>query len=383
MLFSLDASPLTMACQLVSCASVTPSDGGIFDELIELFRASTEQIFCLQWQDTKNLYIRWGTKAPHLCFAGHVDVVPPGPQAQWSFPAFHPTHSQGWIYGRGIADMKGAIGCFLHSLWNHLKTSPQNGSYSILLTSDEEGPGVNGIQKMIPWLQEKQEKIDHILIGEPTGNFVGEVLQIGRRGSITGTLTYPGIQGHIAYPDLCDNPMPRFVQCLFELVSKTLDEGDENFESSRFNLIGIEPPAIAMNVSPSYAKAQFGIRFNPYQNFDSVSNYIHHVCKKHGNSYVLDLTLHGSSFLTQDVLWIECASNAISHVTGLKPKYTTRGGTTDGRFLKNLAPVLEIGMPEATIHQIDERVKVSDFHDLSSIYTRLLQEYDKTYSKRL
>ncbi|ETZ06720.1 succinyl-diaminopimelate desuccinylase [Holospora obtusa F1] len=379
MSFSLETSPLTLACQLMSVESVTPNDGGIFSQLIKIFSASTDQIYCIEWGQTKNLYVRWGTSGPHMCFAGHVDVVPPGDSALWSFPAFQATHLNGWIYGRGAADMKGAIGCFLYSLWKHLKNNSIQGSYSILLTSDEEGHGIDGIQKMVPWLQEKQEKIDHILIGEPTGSKVGEVLQVGRRGSITGTLTFSGIQGHIAYQDLCDNPMPRFIHCLSELISCPIDLGDSQFECSSFHLIGVEPVAIAMNVSPAYAKAQFGVRFNAHQNFDSISEYLHHVCQKHSSSYLLDLTFHGSEFLTQDLAWITCVSSAIEHVIGLSPKLTTRGGTTDGRFLKNLAPVLEIGMPETTIHQVNERVRVEDFECLSSIYTQILQEYEKFY----
>ena len=381
MLLSFDASPLTLACQLISCQSVTPQDGGIFQQLMTLFAPFTSHIACLEWGATKNLYVRFGTQAPHLCFAGHVDVVPPGPESQWLFPPFQPTHLGGWVYGRGTADMKGAIGCFLYSLWHHLQSAPGKGSYSILLTSDEEGPGLDGTQKMVPWLQEKQEKIDHIIIGEPTGNAIGEVLQIGRRGSITGTLTYEGLQGHIAYPDLCDNPMPRFIQCLQELTTSTLDTGNEYFEPSQFSLIGLEPCALAMNVSPSYAKAHFGIRFNPHQNFESIQNHIHHICKKQGSHpYTLDLTLHGSGFLTEDISWIECASTAIRKVTQVNPRYTTRGGTTDGRFLQVLAPVVEIGMPETSIHQVNERVKVHDFHCLASIYTHLLRHYETIYA---
>ncbi|PPE06915.1 succinyl-diaminopimelate desuccinylase [Holospora curviuscula] len=379
-LLSFDNSPLTLACQLISRASVTPHDGGIFSDIISAFSSLTENVACLEWGETKNLYIRFGTQSPHLCFAGHVDVVPSGPESYWMFPPFQPTHLNGWIYGRGVADMKGAIGCFLYSLWNHVLQTPRKGSYSILLTSDEEGSGLDGIQKMVPWLQEKQEKIDHIIIGEPTGSAVGEVLQIGRRGSITGTLTCQGLQGHIAYPDLCDNPIPRFIQCLHELIMTPLDEGDENFEPSHFSIIGLEPSALAMNVSPSYAKAQFGIRFNPHQNFDSIHHHIYHMCTKHDSfPYTVDLTVHGSSFLTEDASWIKCVSDAMYKGTGIIPKHTTRGGTTDGRFLHVLAPVLEIGMPETTIHQVNERVRVTDFQLLSSIYTHILKHYQEIY----
>lgn len=381
-MMTLGASPLQWACELIRYSSITPQDAGLFQDLMTVVQPLGGNAHCIQWGDTKNLYIRWGTQSPHVCFAGHIDVVPPGCMQDWKFSPFEPTQADGYLYGRGAADMKGAVGCFLFSLIQHLKTSTTRGSYSILLTSDEEGPALDGIQKMIPWLEEKQEKIHHILIGEPTGSALGSVLQIGRRGSITGTLAVEGVQGHVAYPDLCHNPIPALVACLSDYIEMPLDEGDMNFEPSRVNIVGLEPSAIATNVSPSYAKAQFGIRFNPHHTPETLEQHLHNVCHKHcrEGKYVLDIKRHGSWFVTQDMAWIHCVEQAMQEVTGNLPTYTTRGGTTDGRFLSALAPVLELGMPETTIHQVNERVLLQDFDRLSAMYTAILQRYQATFT---
>ena len=381
LMITLATSPLQWACELIRYASITPQDAGLFQDLIPLLHALGGQTYCMQWGETKNLYVRWGTESPHLCFAGHIDVVPPGRLQDWKFSPFDPTEHEGYLYGRGTADMKGAVGCFLFSLLQHVRTTPIKGSYSILLTSDEEGPALDGIQKMVPWLQEKQEKIDHILIGEPTGSVLGSVLQIGRRGSITGTLTVEGVQGHIAYPDLCHNPITDLIACLSQYIQQPLDEGDINFEPSQISIVGLEPEAIATNVSPSYAKAQFGVRFNPHHTCETLEQRLHDVCHKQCRSghYVLDIKRHGSWFITQDMKWIHCVEHAMQEVTDRVPTYTTRGGTTDGRFLTTLAPVLELGMPETTIHQVNERVLLQDFDTLSAMYSAILRRYQEVF----
>lgn len=381
-LTSLHKDVVTLACDFIRYPSITPHEAGCLTDLHALLEKEGFLSHLVVFEDTTNLYARFGQQAPHFCFAGHVDVVPPGPEHLWSFPPFSPTQHNDLLYGRGIADMKGAIACFLSAFMTWKKNDFQ-GSVSLLLTSDEEGDAINGIPKMIPWLKERGEKFDVFLIGEPTGQKTGEILQIGRRGSVTGHLRMMGKQGHIAYPHLACNPIPKLMHCLQDLMNISLDKGDESFQSSHLEITTIETGNPTTNIIPGAVEARFGIRFNPHQTSLGLCEKIEEVCHKHitegaNNSkieYNLALKCHGNPFITKDPLWINCVHGALESVMKESPRHTTQGGTTDGRFLCELAPVLEVGLPETTIHQINECVPIQDLYTLSSIYLEILRRY--------
>lgn len=371
-LSSHDAVELTAA--LVAYKSMTPRDEGCLLNLCSVLEKHGFKTQVVVFGETTNLYARFGTGSPHLCFAGHTDVVPPGDDSKWTFPPFSPTILHGNIYGRGTADMKGAIACFLSAFYE-LKKDITKGSCSLLLTSDEEGTALDGIQKMIPLLQGQNEIPDVILIGEPTGNFVGEVLQVGRRGSITGHLRIIGTQGHIAYPSQIDNPLPRLIACLHALINTKLDQGMEAFEASRCELTSIDTGNSVSNITPNKVEARFGIRFNPLHTSVHLCEMVEKICSKHAGDHKLSLTCHGDPFITNDKKWIQCIQKAITKVKGKPPRHTTQGGTTDGRFLHRIGPVLEIGLPEATIHQVNEHVAIEDIKTLRLIYLEILKEF--------
>lgn len=372
----LHQSVLEIAQRLIAYPSITPLEAGCLTDLHGLFLASGARSFLTVFDDTTNLYARWGKEEPHLCFAGHIDVVPPGPRDLWTFDPFTPTCHEGFLYGRGVADMKGAIASFIAALFSCLSQGVlERGSCSILLTSDEEGPGINGIPKMIPWMEERGEIPKVILIGEPTGTYTGEVIQVGRRGSVTGQLTVLGTQGHIAYPHLADNPLPRLVKCAHALTSMPLDKGDENFQPSRLELTSIDTGNPASNVIPARAKAHFGIRYTPYSQSLLLCEQVEALCQEQAGNHLLSLQCNGDPFLTKDAQWRHCIMTAIESVTGCVPRLTTQGATTDGRFLCKVAPVLELGLPETTIHQVNERVKIEDLDLLKKIYEKILKNY--------
>ncbi|OJU73313.1 MAG: succinyl-diaminopimelate desuccinylase [Alphaproteobacteria bacterium 40-19] len=362
---------------LMEFPSVTPDDKGLLEQLRRIFQQEQFQTQLLVFGDTKNLYVRWGQELPHLCFAGHIDVVPAGNLGAWKYDPFQGTQDGDYFYGRGVADMKGAVACYVMALLRFLKNNSFKGSCSILLTSDEEGPALDGLQKVLPVLCNQGQQFSHFLIGEPTGNNLGDVIQIGRRGSVTAQLTCLGTQGHIAYPDLYNNPIPRLLQCLQELTGSPLDEGCPFFEPSRLTVTGIVSECIAENVTPSTAQAFFGVRFNPLHQADKLEEWFQMVCQKYAGQHHLTVRRNGNSFLTQDAEWIECLRGAIRTVLNKDPELTTRGGTTDGRFLSCYAPVLELGMPEGTIHQVNERILLSDIDALEQVYFEVLRRYFK------
>lgn len=369
-------SAVDLASQLIRYPSVTPDEAGCLSDLHKAVQAIGGESHLVVFEDTTNLYVRWGQEKPHLCFAGHVDVVPPGDMSEWLFDPFQPTIHQGKLYGRGIADMKGAIACFL-TAWLTVKQKMVQGSCSLLLTSDEEASGVNGIYRMIPWLEERKEVPDVFLIGEPTGSKVGDVLQIGRRGSLTGHLCVKGKQGHIAYPHLADNPLPRVVQTVKALMDMPLDKGTEDFQPSHLEVTSIDTDNPTTNLIPSHSEVRFGVRFNPLQNSLKLSEMIEEVCTQHAGHHTLQLRWNGDPFLTEDSGWIQCVHQALYRASGHSPTHTTQGATTDGRFLCKLAPVVEVGMPENTIHQVNEHVDLSDIQALEHIYRSILSSYFK------
>lgn len=380
-LTSLHKTSLELTCDLLRYPSVTPWDGGCLHHLHALLQREGFDSQHFVFDDTTNLYARWGTGQPHLCFAGHVDVVPAGFRELWTFDPFEPTVRDGILYGRGAADMKGAIACFLTAMMTLIERARQKktkfaGSISLLLTSDEEGTGVNGIQRMIPWMRQNGQVPDVILIGEPTGEKTGQVLQVGRRGSITGRLKSMGKQGHIAYPHLADNPLPRLIRCLSDLMDQQFDQGNAFFQPSHLEVTSVDTGNPTTNVIPQEAYARFGIRFNSLHKASELSAAVSHVCQKTlGHKHQLALQHHGDPFYIQDEKWLACVHGAMKSVTGQDPVHTTQGGTTDGRFLTHLAPVLEVGLPETTIHQIDEHVAVQDLQALETLYGAILRAY--------
>lgn len=373
-------SLLDLAADLIRCPSVTPTEGGAL-LLIQAFLAkrgfSTDVVV---FEDVTNLYARYGKTGPHLCFAGHTDVVPVGSLESWSVDPFGGLLQEDKLWGRGAADMKGAIACFMVAV-DHFLThrSLTQGSISFLLTSDEEGPALNGVQRMLPWLQARGEIPDLCLIGEPTGpQEVGKMIKIGRRGSITGRLICIGKQGHIAYPYLADNPIPRLLSCLQALTAAPLDQGSAAFEPSRLEITSIDVGNPVTNIIPAQAAARFGIRLNTAHKAADLCAWVRQVCAEKGGSHTLDLTVHGEAFLTTDGEKISLISQAVEDVMGQKPEWSTAGGTTDGRFLIHLCPVVECGLPEATIHQVDEHVSFQDLFLLEKIYGQILRLFFKS-----
>jgi succinyl-diaminopimelate desuccinylase len=367
-------------CHLVRYPSITPDDCDCLEDLAKELSSMGFDVDLKVFEDTTNLFARWGQGGPHLCFAGHVDVVPPGPRDAWESDPFDPVIRDGFLYGRGTADMKGAIACFLSALFEYVSgTRSHEGSISLLLTSDEEGLGTNGVPKMIPWMREQGHVPDLILIGEPTGSKAGSVLQIGRRGSLLGRVDIHGKQGHIAYPDLSDNPVGRLHVCLGALLSMNtdfMDKGDDYFEPSYLAVTHVGTPDLAENVTPGQAWVRFGVRFNPLQSAQNLQEEIQKRCQASAGPLVdVSFRLSGHPFLTKDPHWINLCTQAIAKATGKAPTLSTRGGTTDGRFLHTLAPVVELGLSEDTIHQVNECVVVDDLKCLKSCYALILEDF--------
>jgi succinyl-diaminopimelate desuccinylase len=372
-LVDLDRDVVQLAQDLVRYPSVTPDDCGCLTHLAELLTAKGWKAHVVQYGEVTNLYARLGTQGQHLCFAGHVDVVPTGPKEQWMHNPFDAVIDDGVLYGRGIADMKGGIACFLSALNDF--NLPENASISLLLTSDEEGDAVDGTKRMVEWMEKRGEKPTVFLIGEPTGNAVGSVIQIGRRGSITGSLTVQGVQGHIAYPENFDNPVSKVVRCTHALMDLPLDQKkDDHFEPSRLEITSVDTGNPASNVIWGQSSARFGIRFNPQHTAEELVEKIQHVCR-HMTRSEPQLRISGSPVLSRDENWVACVQNALKKVTQSDPQETTKGGITDSRFLVKLAPVLEVGLPEDTIHQINERVAISDLYRLKECYAEILSHF--------
>lgn len=367
-------------CCLIRYPSITPHDSGCLHDLQKELLTLGFEVTIKVFGQTTNLFARWGRGGRHLCFAGHVDVVPPGPLDSWHSSPFDPVIRDGYLYGRGAADMKGAIGCFLSAVTEYVgRHDTHIGTISLLLTSDEEGLGTDGVPKMMPWMRENNHIPDMILIGEPTGCKVGSVLQVGRRGSLLGRIDLFGVQGHIAYGHSSDDLIGRLHACLGALLDMNknfMDCGDEHFQPSYLAVTHVGTPDIAENVTPGQAWIRFGIRFNPLQDVDRLKKEIETRCRAiAGSSIKVSFRLSGHPFLTQDQKLIDLYIHSIQQATGQKPELSTKGGTTDGRFLHQLAPVLELGLAEDTIHKVNECVAVDDIYRLKKCYIRILENF--------
>jgi succinyl-diaminopimelate desuccinylase len=375
--------PAALAAELIRRPSVTPKDEGA----LEIVAAALDQLgfTChrLVFDDNggdkvHNLYARLGTSRPNLCFAGHTDVVPTGALDAWSFDPFSATFRDGALCGRGAVDMKGAIAAFIAATQSYLEDRGTDlaGSISLLITGDEEGAAVNGTRKVLDWLKERGETLDACLVGEPTSaQYLGDMIKIGRRGSMTGRLTVHGVQGHTAYPHLADNAAHRLIAMLNVLTTSELDRGSEHFQPSTLQVSTIDIGNLASNVIPATAHAVFNIRFNDNWTGETLRKWAAERLDAVGGRYTLDVTISGESFLTAPGTLSDRLAAAIRQVTGRIPEFSTTGGTSDARFIQAYCPVTEFGLVGLTMHKADERVELSDLADLTAIYRSFLGLY--------
>ena len=379
---------LKLAKELISFPSVTPKDAGAINFLSKRLRSLGFRCKILEFKDKnskpiKNLYARLGTKQPNLCYAGHTDVVPPGNTKDWTVNPFRPTVKKNHLIGRGANDMKSSIACFVSAVNKFLKSNPKfNGSISFLVTGDEEGYAINGTKKVVEYLKRKKEKINFCIVGEPTNpNKLGEMIKIGRRGSLTGKMEIFGTQGHVAYPQLLNNPINTLVNICKKLKEKKLDKGNKDFQPSNLEFTGIFVDNKAHNVIPAKAKAQFNIRYNNYHTAVSlkrkINSIVRNLCKKSKCKYKIEYLANGDAFLTKPNRTIYMAKKIIKKITKISPKFSTTGGTSDARFIKKISPCLEFGLVNKTMHKVDECVSITDLRKLTDIYKNILIEYFK------
>ncbi len=372
---------IDLAKALIACPSVTPRTVGVFNVLEDYLRplgfVAHRMIFKEEgFEPVENIYLRLGTQSPNFCFAGHTDVVPPGDEAAWDVPPFEPQVVDGELIGRGAEDMKGAIAAFMVAVKQFLeaKGAPK-GSISFLITQDEEGDAVNGTRKVLGWLKEQGEVIDHCIVGEPTNpDFLGEMVKIGRRGSISFQLAVRGKQGHAAYPDRADNPVTRMIHMLHALKSTPLDEGTEHFQPSNLEITSVDVGNPTTNIIPALATARFNVRFNDRHSAASIHQWVEERCAPFG-AFELKAHITGEAFLNKDEYFEQLLVRAIREVTGSAPKLSTTGGTSDARFIKDICPVIEFGTTGRTAHHVNERVEVKTLEGLVNIYHRVLDGY--------
>lgn len=381
------ASAVSIAQDLIRCPSVTPAEGGALQALETLLGEAGFQVSRVTFQDTdtpdvENLFASIGTGAPHFVFAGHTDVVPAGAEADWRHGPFQAEISDGMLYGRGAVDMKGGIAAFAAAALDFVSENGAGfgGTVSFLITGDEEGPAVNGTVKLLDWATKQGHVFDACIVGEPTNpDTLGDAIKVGRRGSLSGTITVQGVQGHAAYPHLADNPIPGLVRLLAALDALKLDDGNERFQPSNLEVVSVDVGNPAFNVIPARAEARFNIRYNDTWTLASLKDKITDTLKSvdlGGLSLGLEFKRDASeSFLTKDETLIKTLSEAVAAETGRVPELSTGGGTSDARFIKNYCPVVEFGLVGQTMHKVDECVAVADLDRLKAIYRRFLDSY--------
>ncbi len=377
---------VSMLQQLIRCASVTPHEAGALTTvqqwLMESGFKSERLIFSApDTPDVDNLFARIGNSSPHLCFAGHTDVVPQGDESIWSVPPFAADIKDGFIYGRGAADMKGSVAAFAAAALDFVRENPQfKGSISFLITGDEEGPAVNGTVKVLEWMKAHHHIPDHCLVGEPTSvDKLGDGIKIGRRGSLSFIVTVDGKQGHAAYPHKADNPIPKLARLIERLGANPLDNGNQHFDPSSLAFTSFDVGNPAGNVIPSKATLKFNIRYSTEQNFASlktlVQSHIDQITSEIGGRWHVVHQEGAEAFMTEPGPFVGIVEEAITEETGVIPKLNTAGGTSDARFIKDHCPVLEFGPLNATIHQTDERIGVEELKATTRIYRRILDNY--------
>jgi len=379
---------LQLAKELIRFPSVTPVDAGVMNFLEKKLKKLGFKTKILEFREkdskpVKNLYARLGNKSPNFCYAGHLDVVPAGNLKDWTVNPFKPSIKKGYLIGRGANDMKSSIAAFVSAISDFVKNSSDfKGSISLLITGDEEGVAINGTKKVVEYLKKKREKIDFCLVGEPTNpNKLGEMIKIGRRGSMNGRLTIIGVQGHVAYPHRANNPSTALVQILKEIKDIKFDQGTKDFQPTNLEITKININNTADNVIPGVATATFNIRFNNKHSSTSLKNKINKVIKKtsakNKSKYKIKYNVSGEAFLTNPNKTTFMVQNVIKKVTKIKPQLSTTGGTSDARFIRKIAPCLEFGLVGKTMHKIDEAVSLSDLKKLTSIYLNILKNYFK------
>jgi succinyl-diaminopimelate desuccinylase len=365
------ADPLNLTQRLIRCPSITPNEAGTLALISDFLSARGFVIERFDCGSVSNFYARLGTTLPHLCFAGHVDVVPVGDT--WSVDPFEGVVQNGKLYGRGVVDMKGAIGAFLAAVDGY---DLHHGSLSILLTSDEEGVALNGIRHVVGLFEDRKEHIDACIVGEPTNvETVGDTVKIGRRGTLNASITVHGKAGHVAYPDLANNPIPALMTYLHALITIPLDEGMPLFDPSHVEVTSIDTGNPVPNVIPAQATAHFNIRFNPLHTADALMQKLHSRATHLRLTYTLTVRSSGEAFLCPNKTLQDLVCQAVKTVTGSTPSLSTSGGTSDARFLKDLCPVIEFGLVSQTAHQDDEHILVEEIYRLTSIYRCLIEHF--------
>lgn len=372
-----DSPVIALAKDFISRQSVTPDDAGCQDVMIARLKQLGFTIETMVFEDTTNLWARRGTEAPLFVFAGHTDVVPAGNLGHWHTSPFEPTIIDGYLHGRGAADMKGSLACMIVAIERFLAEHPDHqGSIALLITSDEEGPFINGTTRVIDTLEARGEKIDMCIVGEPSSTLVvGDVVKNGRRGSITGDVIVKGTQGHVAYPHLADNPVHRAMPALAELAATTWDNGNAYFPPTSFQIANLAAGTGASNVIPGEFHVQFNFRFSTELTVDDIKRKVHSVLDAHGLDYDLTWTFSGHPFLTDAGSLLDAVVSAIEEVNHKAPELLTTGGTSDGRFIARTgAQVIELGPVNATIHKVNECVKVADLEKLTDMYQKVLEK---------
>ena len=379
---------LQLAKELIRFPSVTPVDAGVMSFLEKKLKKLGFKTKILEFKEkntkpVKNLYARLGNKSPNFCYAGHLDVVPAGNLKDWTVNPFKPSIKNGHLIGRGANDMKSSIAAFVTAVSKFIQKNKKfNGSISLLITGDEEGVAINGTKKVVEYLKKKKEKINFCLVGEPTNpNKLGEMIKIGRRGSITGKLTVIGVQGHVAYPNRANNPSTALVQILKELKGIKFDKGTKDFQPTNLEITKINIDNLADNVIPGLACASFNIRFNNKHSSNTLKSKINKIvkkiCNKNKSKYKIEYNVSGEAFLTSPNETTYMIQNTIKKITKIKPKLSTTGGTSDARFIRKISPCLEFGLVGKTMHKVDEVVALKDLKKLTLIYSNILENYFK------
>ena len=380
--------PVAMLQQLIRCPSVTPHEAGVLTLLQGWLQSSGFACERITFSDkdtpdVDNLFARIGTGGPHFCFAGHTDVVPQGDESIWSSPPFAADIRDGQVWGRGATDMKGSVAAFAAAAMDFVRERPAfKGSISFLITNDEEGPAINGTVKVLDWMKARGSVPDHCLVGEPScAEALGDTIKIGRRGSLSFVVQVDGKQGHSAYPHKADNPVPKLARLVDRMAQRKLDDGNAHFDPSTLAFTSFDVGNPAGNVIPSRATAKFNIRFSTEHSFQSLKELvqmeIEAVRKELGGAWYMRAIEGADVFITEPGDFVSLVQNAIRSETGIMPKLSTSGGTSDARFVKDYCPVLEFGPTNATIHQTDERISVEELKATAKVYRRILDDYFK------
>jgi succinyl-diaminopimelate desuccinylase len=388
----MSADPVAITRDLLRCPSVTPAEGGALKFLETVLKGAGFTVHRMTFsepgaENVENLYARIGSAAPHLLFAGHTDVVPPGDETAWTHPPFSGAVQNGQLYGRGAVDMKGGIACALAAVLDHLShhNGKPKGSISFLITGDEEGIAVNGTPKLLTWAAERGEKFDHCILGEPSNQEeLGDTIKVGRRGSLNGHLIVTGRQGHVAYPQRTDNPIRGLVAIVAALQAEPLDAGSAQFSASHLEFTSVDVGNKTVNLIPGEARARFNIRYNDRHTLESLKALIERRAANAAGNLAAGGKIrfalqwepsNAGVFVTKPSPFTELVANAVAEVTGRKPELSTTGGTSDARFITTYCPVVEFGLVGQTMHAVDERVPIADLRALTTIYRKIVDKY--------